>query len=588
MKIYLLHLFLLMSFGVNLQAQNFSDSIRGKVTCNGKGVQGVVVTDGIDCTLTDKQGNYALYPNRDVRFVQMSVPAGYLPQTKKTIPLFYQEVNPEKRNTYNFELIKNPRNDTDHIFLVQADAQVTSEDDVRAYAEFLKDMKQHVQPYTGKKDVFGIDCGDIVGDTPSLYPSYIDAVSSLNFPIYRTIGNHDMTYGGRTFEYSYRTFESYFGPIYYSFNKGEAHYIVLDNCFYVNRDYQYIGYIDERTFKWLEKDLSYVPKDKLIFVVMHIPSSLQKKLRYNTLDQDETVNTAALYELLKGYDAHIISGHTHFNTNVCFNDSLMEHNTAAVCGTWWRADVNVDGTPRGYGIYEVKGNRLKWVYKSAGYPLEYQFRAYPAGASEEYPSDIIANVWNWDEDWTVSVTENGQPLTATRVYRKDPTHYTWQKDVLEPAHAPGSPNSTYLTGYNAHMFSAIAQVPGSTIKVVVTDPFGGVYEKTIVREIPSNLPAQWVFTKGGVRGGQQNAVSDRKGLYQLYQQLRSGARRKQQDSPCQYGRRALYHGRMAGRLVAVHHSGNDHKGRNGHQRKVPRTRIRNRYEILDAGVLRRR
>lgn len=41
MKIYLLHLFLLMSFGVNLQAQNFSDSIRGKVTCNGKGVQGL-------------------------------------------------------------------------------------------------------------------------------------------------------------------------------------------------------------------------------------------------------------------------------------------------------------------------------------------------------------------------------------------------------------------------------------------------------------------------------------------------------------------------------------------------------------------
>ena len=83
---------------------------------------------------------------------------------------------------------------------------------------------------------------------------------------------------------------------------------MLDNCFYVNRDYQYIGYIDERTFQWLEKDLSYVPKDKLVFVVMHIPSSLQKKLRYNTLDQDETVNTAALYKLLEGYNAHIISG----------------------------------------------------------------------------------------------------------------------------------------------------------------------------------------------------------------------------------------------------------------------------------------
>ena len=132
-----------------------------------------------------------------------------------------------------------------------------------------------------------------------------------------------------------------------------------------------------------------------------------------------------------------------------------------------------------FAVYDM--NFVKSDYKSA------------VGAKA---NEVLVNVWNWDEDWTVSVTENGQPLTATRVYRKDPTHYTWQKDVLEPAHAPGSPNSTYLTGYNAHMFSAIAQVPGSTIKVVVTDPFGGVYEKTIVREIPSNLPAQWVFTKG--------------------------------------------------------------------------------------------
>lgn len=95
-------------------------------------------------------------------------------------------------------------------------------------------MHQFVEPYSKEWDVFGIDCGDIVGDTPSLYPSYIDTVASLGFPVYRTIGNHDMTYGGRTFEYSYQTFENYFGPTYYSFNKGKAHYIVLNNNFYVN------------------------------------------------------------------------------------------------------------------------------------------------------------------------------------------------------------------------------------------------------------------------------------------------------------------------------------------------------------------
>lgn len=474
MKLFLLQLVFLMGLGVNLQAQSLSDNIRGKVICGGKGVQGVVVTDGINCTLTDAKGGYILSPQRDARFVYLSVPSGYLPKTEQTIPLFYQKIDTTKQNTYNFELKKSRNDDTSHLFIVQADAQVTSEDDIKAYSRFIQDMKEYIKPYTDKRDVFGIDCGDIVGDTPSLYPSYINTVSSLNFPIYRAIGNHDMTYGGRTFEYSYRTFESYFGPIYYSFNKGKAHYIVLDNCFYVNRDYQYIGYIDERTFAWLEQDLSYVPKDRLVFVVMHIPSSLQKKLRYNTLDQDETVNAAALYELLEGYNTHIISGHTHFNTNVCFKDSLMEHNTAAVCGTWWRADINVDGTPRGYGIYEVDGNQLKWIYKSAGYPLEYQFRAYSAGISDEYPSDIIANIWNWDEQWKVEWYENGKRMGEMQQYKgydpmakaicsdKEKVKYDWISPVM-----------------TEHLFHATPHDKKAKIEIKVTDRFGNVYTQTI-------------------------------------------------------------------------------------------------------------
>lgn len=474
MKIYLLYLFLFFNFSLNLQAQSLSGPIHGKVTCHGKGLQGVVVTDGIDCALTDKEGQYSLYPNKNVRFIYLSVPSGYLPKTNKTIPLFYHKVCSNNQNIYNFELIKNSQNDMNHLFLIQADAQVTSEADVRSYAEFLRDMQEYVRPHVGQKDIFGIDCGDIVGDTPSLFPSYIDTVSSLDIPIYRAIGNHDMTYGGRTFEYSYQTFESYFGPIYYSFNKGNAHYIVLNNCFYVNRDYQYIGYIDERTFQWLEKDLSYVPKNKLIFVVMHIPSSLQKKLRYNTLDQDETVNTAALYELLGGYNAHIISGHTHFNTNVCFKDSLMEHNTAAVCGTWWRADINVDGTPRGYGVYEVNGNKLTWIYKSAGYPVSYQLHAYPVGTSEEYPSDLIANVWNWDEQWKVEWWEDGKRMGEMQQYKGyDPAAKAICSDKAKVKYDWISPILT------EHLFHATPRNKKAKIEIKTTDRFGNVYTATV-------------------------------------------------------------------------------------------------------------
>ncbi|MCS2621066.1 calcineurin-like phosphoesterase C-terminal domain-containing protein [Bacteroides thetaiotaomicron] len=53
----------------------------------------------------------------------------------------------------------------------------------------------------------------------------------------------------------------------------------------------------------------------------------------------------------------------------------MVLNTAAVRGHLVAADINAFGTPRGYGIYEVNGDHLKWIYKSAGYPLEHQFHA---------------------------------------------------------------------------------------------------------------------------------------------------------------------------------------------------------------------
>lgn len=449
--------------------------ITGKVTCNGKGIAGVVVTDGIDCVKTDDNGNYSLEKKRNVRHIFLSTPAGYLVKNaKKTIPCFYQ-VYDSKKEVYDFTIDKNPVNDNKHMFTVQADVQMTCDADLKSYTKFLPDIIQYVKPYEKKKwDVFGIDCGDIVGDTPALFPSYIDTVARLDFPIYRAIGNHDMTYGGRTFEYSFKTFENYFGPDYYSFNKGKAHYIVLNNNFYVNRDYQYIGYIDERTFAWMEEDLKFVPKGSLVFVMMHIPSSLTAKLQWNTLLQDETSNASALYEMLKGYNAHIISGHTHFNLNICFNDSLMEHNTAAVCGIWWKADICMDGTPIGYGVYEVEGNDLKWRYKSAGYDDDYQFRTYPVGKCEEYPTDIVANVWNWDNLWKVEWYEDGKKMgDMTRFTGFDPEAKVICADKKRVVYDWISPVKT------EHLFRATPKNPKAKIEIKVTDRFGKVYKQAV-------------------------------------------------------------------------------------------------------------
>ena len=373
MKHLLKYLFVCCVCAVNMgvMAQPVAD-VKGQVKCQGKGLSNVVVTNGFDCVLTDAEGRYVLPYHRDARFVYVTTPAGYLPQREKSLPHYYKRIE-SSVGSYDFTLTKNPKNDNKHICLVQSDVQVAKASDIEGYVKYLKDVRQFVDKQKNS-DIFVLDCGDIVGNAPAIFPSYIQSSDILDLPFYRAVGNHDMEYGVRSYEHSYKTFEEYFGPVYYSFNRGKAHYIVLNNCFYINRHYRYIGYIDERTLQWIEKDLSFVPTDHLVFVAMHIPTSSTKELQFNALLPDETSNASSIYDLLAGYNAHIFTGHTHYNWNVVFNDKLMEHNTAAVCGTFWKAEICTDGTPSGYGVYEVDDNQVTWKYKSAGYPFDYQFR----------------------------------------------------------------------------------------------------------------------------------------------------------------------------------------------------------------------
>ena len=114
MKKYIQYLFFIIVLGVHT-CDSFGKDIYGKVLCEGKGLPGVVVTDGIDCTLTDGQGDYMLEKKRDTRFIYLTVPAGFVPAAERTIPLFFQKVD-VSRSEYNFELKRNTRNDEKHLF----------------------------------------------------------------------------------------------------------------------------------------------------------------------------------------------------------------------------------------------------------------------------------------------------------------------------------------------------------------------------------------------------------------------------------------------------------------------------------------
>lgn len=453
--------------------QLFAHQVGGSVRCTeGKGLKGVVVTDGYNFAQTDKSGEFTLEVDRRARHIYLSTPSGYLVECEGSIPQFFIPVE-KGRECYDFTLTKNPNDDERHTFFATADVQVTSKDDVERYGLLAQDMRELAESIGG--DYFSVDCGDIVGDSPWLYPHYLEAADKAGIPVWRILGNHDMDYYGNCFETSYRTFEKTFAPSYYSMNRGKAHYIFLNNNFYVGREYFYMGYYTEALLEWLEKDLSYVPKDWVVFVVQHIPARLTPKqvpFEYTGYAlADQTMNAGALFSLLKGHKkSHIISGHMHFNRNIEHQEGPLEHNTGAVCGTWWRGDVCLDGTPMGYGVYEVDGTDVSWYYKSSGFDKEHQLRAYKPGSKADQPLAVVANVWNWDSEWSVELYEDGvKTADMTHFEGYDRAAYELCSDKLKVVYSWIAPITT------PHLFWAEPKNPEAVLEVRATDRFGRTF-----------------------------------------------------------------------------------------------------------------
>ena len=439
---------------------------------DGKGIAGVVVTDGYNFAQTNAEGRYTIEVDRRARHIYISTPSGYLVENKGSRPQFFLPIE-KSAKSYDFTLTPNPLGDERHAFFATADVQATSKDDLARYATIAEDMRQLAESMG--VDHFSVDCGDIVGDSPWLYPHYLEVADKVGIPVWRILGNHDMNYNGKCFETSYETFEKTFAPNYYSMNRGKAHYIFLNNNFYVGREYFYMGYYTEALLEWLEKDLSYVPKDRLIIVVQHIPARLSPKqlpFEYNGyVLAEQTMNATSLFEILKGYKkSHIISGHMHFNLNVEHTEGPMEHNTGAVCGTWWRGDVCLDGTPMGYGVYEVDGTDVSWYYKSSGFDKNYQMRAYKPGSKADQPAAVVANVWNWDSKWRVELYEDGiKTADMTRFEGYDRAAYELCADKEKVVYAWISPIAT------PHLFCAEPRNPNAKIEVRATDRFGRTF-----------------------------------------------------------------------------------------------------------------
>lgn len=477
----------------------------GVVTDNhGQPLEGVVVSDGYSCTATDANGVYQLVGNEFSYQIYISLPAEYEVPMSEGLPHLWQQID-TGRQRYDFTLtpLAGGKEEAFNLFCV-ADPQCQNDSHVSRFThETVPDLA--AQAAASDLPCYGIMLGDIGYNTAST--DYTNAVFPLmkramqaektGLPLFQLMGNHDnkvisVTKDNYTVAHdieAQRNFEYAFGPVNYSFNRGDVHIVAMDDMIFRNHDDYGLGFRDDQV-EWLRQDLSFVPKDHMVIFCAHVP-----------LRNGSAQNVQAVLDLLREFPTvHIMTGHTHYAENQIY-DNIYEHVHGAACGAWWYSTVNTDGTPNGYAIYRVDGASVaSWIYKGTGLDAGQQIRLYRAsnhfmeGYTPSYQfyykddNQIVANVWNADSQWKIEVYENGtlsgemSPFSSS-VTRRDAWASGYHCGVL------GRSTSSYDRTSNTHLYYYTLKDPSAQVEVRATDRFRNVYTQThVTTSAPEDYP----------------------------------------------------------------------------------------------------
>lgn len=210
-----------------------------------------------------------------------------------------------------------------------------------------------------------------------------------------------------------------------------------------------------------------------VVIFAHIPVRSTQHRRRGTDRPEPGVNVTnreALYALLEPYLSHIITGHMHENEHV-FEQGIHEQVCGTACGARWTGPACIDGALNGYAVYEMNGEGIRGRYKATGHDANYQLRVYPGGADPEAPDEFVANLWNWDPEWTVRWFADGEPRgPMARRVGLDPLARTLHQGDKKPERRPwADPMPT------DHLFYAPCPPQAERIRVEATDRWRRTY-----------------------------------------------------------------------------------------------------------------
>ncbi|MBP3551456.1 MAG: calcineurin-like phosphoesterase C-terminal domain-containing protein [Alistipes sp.] len=413
---------------------------------DGSPISGVAVSDGFQVVSTDSNGYYEL---KNVTpqswYIYCSIPADVkVPIDEFGRPCYFKKY-PSNSPCYDFtfEKLAGGKEKKFSIFAI-ADTQPGNTDQLNHFiAHAAPDIKSYSKSLS--TPCYGVVLGDLVNSKPQLMESMRDelAYNKTGIPIFAVMGNHDhISYNSNNPVFpderngSYvlkiqRGFEECFGPVNFSFNRGDAHIIGMRNVKHTDNisvSSYTTGFTTEQ-YEWLKQDLALVPKDKMVILCVHIPILNGGKNGDGSYRQE-------ILTLMDQYaEAHVLSGHTHYMRPYDHvwhktGHKIYEHCISSTRQDMLESNIHRDGTPCGYAILEANGSSfVDWYYKGFTDGMttrDDQMRIYRGGTiigaeptdTDKYgtmgyyqlPFDngtLLANIYSSDPSWNVEVYEDG-------------------------------------------------------------------------------------------------------------------------------------------------------------------------------------
>lgn len=201
---------------------------------------------------SDRNGNFVLPGHEKEKFIFITTPSGY-----KTNNAYHQKIETDKQS-YNFgvlPLVNKIDKKANHSFIHLADTEIFN-------TENHEDWIGNIKNYAATENAaFIMHTGDLCYENGLREHIKLMNTENMDCPVFYGIGNHDLVKG----DYGEQLYESIYGPVFYSFDVGNVHYVMTPM---LSGDYK-PSYTKQDVYKWLKNDLALVEKGKSVIVFSH-------------------------------------------------------------------------------------------------------------------------------------------------------------------------------------------------------------------------------------------------------------------------------------------------------------------------------